>query len=274
MVTLAGLMRTLRLARQPYIVIPLKFSNKRKSVTFRNGSTFRLTWPEFRILRDNYSLIQEHAVEQLEDGVFKIRIDKSELVGSLGMLVTFRELKSGEYDCGCLGKVVLDVGGFQGESAVLFSRMGASKVIIYEPVVAHHRFIRENVSLNHINAEIHEEGIGTEDGAKTISYDKTDETFGFPAKGKNEMTIKIRAVARVIAESGASVAKFDCEGAEESLIHVPSKILKRIELYIIEVHSPETKWAIIKKFKASGFSLVKEMMKSTQVSVIFLRQNH
>jgi predicted RNA methylase len=61
-------------------------------------------------------------------------------------------------------KVVLDVGGFIDDTAVLFATLGAKKVIIYEPVVAHHEIIKINLSFNAVNAEIHEEGIGEIDG--------------------------------------------------------------------------------------------------------------
>jgi FkbM family methyltransferase len=217
--------------------------------------------------------MKKYAVKQVEDNLFEMQGEGVKLIGSLFMLLSVRELEGGMYDCDCSGKVVLDVGGFQGESAVFFSKMGAKKVIIYEPVIAHHRLITKNVSLNHVNAEIHDEGIGNRDGTQIISYEETDTAFGLLGKGQHKMEIKIRDVAEIIDKSGANVAKFDCEGAEESLINVPSEILRRIELYIIEVHTPEIRRAIIEKFKASNFSLEKETVMSTQLSVTFFKQN-
>jgi FkbM family methyltransferase len=273
MVTLAGLMRTLLTTRAPFNVLPMKFSNKRRSVTFRNGSTYQLTWPQFRILRDNYALIKKHVVKQVEDNLFEMQDGEFKLIGSPFMLHVVGELEDGMYDCDCNGKVVLDVGGFQGESAVFFSKMGAKKVIIYEPVIAHHRIIKKNVSLNHVNAEIHDEGVGNRDGTQTVSYEVTNTAFGLLSKGQNKMKIKIRDVAEIIEKSGANIAKFDCEGAEESLINVPSEILRRIELYIIEVHTPEIRRAIIEKFRASNFSLEKETVMNTSLSVMFFKQD-
>ena len=308
MATLSGLKRTLMVTRDLHSILFMKFSKKRRSITFRNGSTLRLTWPEFRLLRDNYKLLKENALEQVNEGLFKIKTDKLdftgsllnicilagfnldfavqqmganlfkikndklELMGSFAMLGSIWEIEQGDYDCDCRGKVVLDVGGFEGESTAFFWIMGAKKVIIYEPVRAHHEFIRKNVSLNHINAEIHEEGIGNGDGTQIIDYEDMGTCFG-DGKGHHQMEIKIRDVASVIEESDAKVAKFDCEGAEESLVHVSSEILRRIEFYIIEVHTPEIRRAIIKKFNESGFSLVKETAKNTQRSVISLKLN-
>jgi len=309
MVTFGGLMRTIKITRNPYTALSLKFSYGRKSITFRNGFKFQLVWSQFRTLRDHYSLIREYTIEQVEDDLFKIKNKKSEvtccsqlmpivcdlmqhytiqqmendlfkiknekleLIGSSAMLGCIQEQETGEYDCDCRGKVVLDVGGYQGETAVFFSGIGAKKVIIYEPVSAHHSLIRKNVSLNHVNAEIHEEGIGEKNGTITVGYKETDTGFGPACEGQHSMKIKVKNVADVIAESRADVAKFDCEGAEESLVRVPARILVGIESYIVEVHSPEIRKAVIGKFEASGFKLVRETVKTRQISVIMLKRS-
>jgi FkbM family methyltransferase len=309
MATFKTLTNTLKATKNPYNVLSLRLSQRRRPIIFRNGSKFRLTWQQFVILRDCYAAMQKYTVEQVSEDFFKIRNDKSEvscasrmipticdlmqtyriervaddvfkikndkieLVGSFDMLNCVREQESGEYDCDCRDKIVLDVGGFQGESAVLLSRLGAKKVIIYEPVTAHHRYIEENVSLNHVNAEIHEKGIGEKDGPITIKCAETNAGFGLLSEGQQEVKIKIRNIAKVIEESGADVAKIDCEGAEECLSRVPSQTLQKIGLYMIEVHSPEVRRALFEKFKASGFTLMKETKKTPTVSVVcFKRQ--
>lgn len=273
MITLTGLIRTLATTKGAHNVLTMKFSNKRKAVTFQNGSTFHLTWSEFRILRDNYKLMEKYVFTQSEDNLFEMRGEDFALAGSLFALVTFEEINEGMYNYDFTDKVVLDVGGFQGESAVFFSKMGAKKVIIYEPVIAHHKLIKKNITLNHIDSEIHDEGIGNRNGTQTIRYEKIDTTLGLFDNGQYKIEIKIKDVANVIEESGADMAKFDCEGAEKSLIHVPSAILRRIELYIIETHSPEIRRAIIDKFEASNFSIEKETQMGTQLSVIFFKRN-
>ena len=135
--------------------------------------------------------------------------------------------------------------------------MGAKKVIIYEPVKAHHELIKRNMLLNHVKGELHEEGIGSTDGIETIRYEATDVSFGHASKGPHEIQIKIRNVAKVIEESRADVAKFNCEGAEETLIDSPPEVLRKIDVYIIMAHTPEISKAIINKFKHSGFNMVK-----------------
>ncbi|MBT0159342.1 FkbM family methyltransferase [Candidatus Bathyarchaeota archaeon A05DMB-2] len=218
-------------------------------------------------------LMQNHTVERLEDDLFKIKSDQTELLGTLDMLCCIWELEHGEYDCDCRGKTVLDVGGFQGESAVFFSSRGATRIIIYEPVVEHHKFIRKNVALNRINAEIHDAGIGVRDEVQTICYDKTSAGFGC-VPGRHERQIKIRNIADVIRESGANIAKIDCEGAEECLVDVPTEVLRQIEFYMIGVHTPKIKKELVQKFKESGFILTKNIDKNEQIALVFFKRAH
>ena len=299
--------KTFTVTRNPLISFSLKRSNSRKSVSFRNGSTYCLTWPQFRVFRDNYQFLTKYTVTQVGDDLFKITDEKSEvvcsaallpmlfdlmqdfaihqenelyrlknekqeLVGTEAMLVCIQELRTGEYECDCKGKVVLDVGGFEGESAVYFWGKGAKKIVIYEPVPAHIEAIRKNVALNHINAEVHPSGIGNQDGTQTIHFNQTDPGFGILSKGEKTTEIQVSDVSRVIAESGAQIGKFDCEGAEESLAGVPVDILQKIPYYIIEVHSLKIKEAILKKFLDAGFSLEKEIPKPGEFSVLIFKK--
>ena len=308
MAKLSVLWRTLTITRSPLLVLSLKRGNSGKTVTFRNGLTYRLTWPQFRVFRDNYPFLTKYSITQEEDDLFRIadkqskvvcpagilplmfdllqefgiRQDKElfhlkngklELVGSLAMLICIRELRTGEYECDCKDKVVLDVGGFEGESAAYFWAKGATKIIIYEPVSAHLESIKKNVALNNIEAEIHPSGIGNQDGTQTIHFNETDPGFGILSKGTNITEIKITDVSKVIGESGAQIGKFDCEGAEESLVGVPAEILQKIPYYIIEVHSLEIRKGVLKKFLSAGFTLEKEIPKPGEFSVLIFKRD-
>ena len=305
MVTLIGLSRTLFVARKPHVILLLRLMNKKRTITFRNGVSLCLNWSQFRDLRDSYSimqkysinqlgndlfrakfehfdlaapmsiicpvseLIEKYTVEKIGDDVFRIKSNTFELVGSSYMLRTVWELDRGEYEGDYAGKVVLDVGGFQGESAVFFHLKGAKKVIIYEPVKAHQDFLKQNILQNCVNAEIHIAGIGPHDGAQIIHFEKTDVTFGPYSKGQLQMEIEVKSVADVIAKSGADIAKFDCEGAEEYLVNVSSEILRKIDLYVLEVHGHERRKAIIKKFEASEFKLMKAEIKGPEIGTFW-----
>ncbi len=197
-------------------------------------------------------------MEQVDKEIFKIHTDKFQLVGSQVLICILDEIQSGIYDYDYRGKVVLDIGGFEGDSAAFFWAMGAKKVIIYEPVIEHKKFIEENVRLNKINADIHLEGIGDENQEVSVTYDRADNCFGLQAVGAtNKRVIRIRNITEIIATSKAEVAKIDCEGAELSLVNVPKPILRNLEYVIVESHSREIRRLLIKKFKESGFILAK-----------------
>jgi FkbM family methyltransferase len=309
MLNLSVLKRTLTVTKNPLDPFYLRYSKERRRITFRNGFTFKLTWHQFRIMRDIYpqmqkytitqeeddlfrindnksevacsslmmplmcDLMQKYAIRQLEKDLFNIKDRKIELIGSACMLGCIQEQETGEYDYDYQNKVVLDVGGFQGESSVFFSARGAKKVIIYEPVTSHIELIRRNVAINNVNAEIHNKGIGDRDVTLAQSYTEIDTSFGLSTTGLKKMEIKLKNVAKAIEESHADVAKFDCEGAEMCLVGVPTEILRKIEFYIIEVHSPEIRGAILEKFWDAGFVLEKETPKTLQLSVLALRRN-
>jgi len=292
------------ITKNPLAVIALKKSSTPKTITFKNGCTYRLTWPQFRYLRDSYRLFTDYTLTQLEDDLFKLenknssivcaaqqlplfcdimkdfavreekpnlfhlKNDEVELMGSVDMLACIQEQQTGEYDCNYQDKVVLDVGGFEGESAVYFWKNGAKKIIIYEPVAEHFESIKRNVALNHINAEIHKAGIGKENTTVTVHYDETNPGFGIHSNGIKSVDIELSDVSEVIAESGADIAKFDCEGAEKYLVDVSAQILQKIPFYIIEVHTTGIRAEIISKFGSIGFDLKKDFPKHSCCSVL------
>jgi FkbM family methyltransferase len=201
-----------------------------------------------------------YTVEQTGDDLFEVTSEKIHFVGPIeSCRAYFDECLEGKlYENIYQGKVVLDVGGFCGETAAFFSSQGAEKIIIYEPVPEHQALIEENIRLNHINAELHEAGIGERDGKQVISYDRLDIGFGSLATGQKQTSIKIKNVSEVLMESGADIAKIDCEGAETSLIGVDPAILRLIDYYIVETHTKEIQALVAKKFLESGFSEVRK----------------
>jgi predicted RNA methylase len=93
-----------------------------------------------------FDLLQDYGIHE-EKGIYHLENEKVEMYGSLAMLDCIRELRTGEYEYDYRNKVVLDVGGFEGESAIYFWLRGAKRVIIYEPVNSHVQFINKNVKL-------------------------------------------------------------------------------------------------------------------------------
>jgi len=288
----------------------LKISKTRKPVSFRNHkSQYHLTYPQYRVFRESYPFLSKYKITQLSDDTFRIQDHTNEVTctselipmildlmkdysinqenemfhlknknmevfGSIGMLYCIQEIRRGDYNYDYKDKVVLDVGGFEGESAVYFWSKGAKKVIVYEPVTEHIDIIRKNMALNRIEAEIHNSGVGPKSGTKMIQYSRTDPGFGLFEEGKNKVEIKINDISKVIAKSGADIAKFDCEGAEIHLIDVTEEVLRKVSYYIIEVHSPEIRQKIVEKFEHAGFELENERIFSEQYAMVYLKRTN
>ncbi|MDR0471417.1 MAG: FkbM family methyltransferase [Nitrososphaerota archaeon] len=276
MVTVKRLVQTLSIVKNPVTILTLKLSKKPSKITFPDGEVFQVTWPQFRLLRDCYINIKNCHIHQISDDAFKITTDNYQLIGSRILIDIVIDMESGAYEYDYQGKTVLDVGGFEGESAVFFWSRGAKKIVIYEPVLEHHPVICENIRLNNVNAEIHSEGIGDGDGERVVAYDKTDWGFGLETEGsQNRLNIKIKDVSKVIVESGADVAKFDCEGAELSLVSVSKETLRKLEYVIVEFHTRQIRQQLIEKFKSSGFTVHRDSDNggNNDITVIHFKRN-
>ena len=182
------------------------------------------------------------------------------------MLPVFRELLLGDYKASYKDKVVLDIGGFQGESAVYFWSSGAKKIIVYEPISEYCAFIKKNIDLNRINAEIHQSGIGNEDTIMVTEVFEPNWKVG--SKPKKE-SIKITKIIDVINQSGADIAKIDCEGAETCLNAVPDEILRKIPCYMLELHGEDVRKSVTSKFVSAGFKVTKTKICGDGLSIVY-----
>ena len=203
--------------------------------------------------------ISTYSVEELSDKEYHLKTVDLELFGPREVLhVILCECQDGLYEYDYSGKIVLDVGGFCGETAAFFSSKKARKVIVYEPFKEHHHYIKTNAELNQVNIELHEDGIGETDESVLINYDDAGLSFSLEKKGKNQTTITTKNVADVLVQSKADVAKIDCEGAELSLLKVAPETLRLIPYYFIETHTEAIEKAVTAKFLESGFKVARQ----------------
>ena len=298
MVTLIGVLRTLVTARNPLNCLPYK--GKRR-IKFYNCLELNLTFPQFRDVRDCYRSLKKYDVKQvgedsfevdfkffritadantirlitellvhykvfrLENKNFRIEGNGFKLEGNFDMLPIVRELfLYGEHKRDFRGKVVLDIGGFQGESAVYFWHAGAKKLVIYEPIREYCDQIRANMKLNDIVSEIHQYGIGIEDAKFLIDVFASDQP-------KKEL-VEVKNVSEALANSNADIAKIDCEGAEICLTSVPNEILRKISFYMLELHGVDIQKSVIKKFEAAGFEIKKFTKIKDGVSIVWFKR--
>jgi FkbM family methyltransferase len=167
----------------------------------------------------------------------------------------------GSYD------VVVDIGGFLGETAWWFITEGyAKRVMVFEPV--YYDLCRSNV------------GDVAEVRPQAVHW------------GKGVLIFKLSGIGSRIALSGEKVAetvtlseplssltgrvavKMDCEGCEESILHTPCDILRRAEEYIIEIHPWVSMENIVRYMESCGFSASPRLVYSSDHIIYHFRRRH
>jgi len=142
--------------------------------------------------------------------------------------------------------VIIDVGGFLGESAWWFLTEGlAKKVIVFEPV--YYELCVKNIG---DVAEVHPHAIHWIEGKARMKI------MGSASMISNEGEVEVftKPLASVLSRvSGHVAVKMDCEGCEESLLHTPCDLIRRADEYIVEIHPNVNTYDIINYMKRCGF---------------------
>ncbi len=125
---------------------------------------------------------------------------------------------------------VLDVGGYLGETALLFKRWGATEVVVYEPDPTLARHARETMLLNSVKGVVHELFVNCPCEGKSVSW------------------------AEVLKEK-FEVAKVDCEGCENGLLKLSDDCIRRVPKWVIECHGQQTLRQLGEKFLRAGFTV-------------------
>lgn len=159
-------------------------------------------------------------------------------------------------------KVIIDVGAYIGDTAILFSKCyGAKKVIAIEPNPIHYKVLLFNLRLNKVsNVEVMNRALCSE-GSKEVCI----EGLGHSAKtkeilGNDECNCLINCVGldEVIRKYEPDTAKIDCEGCEyDVILNTDPEILKKVSTYIIEFHNKYFEERITKYLRELGYVKVR-----------------
>jgi len=158
----------------------------------------------------------------------------------------------GSYD------VVVDVGGFLGETAWYYITEGIAKqVIVFEPY--YYELCRLN--LDGCNAcKVYPYAVYIKSRHRAELYGsggriKINEGLSeHHANCVEAETITFNEILKKV--SGRAAMKVDCEGCEEYLLEVPCDVIKKIHEYIIEVHSQNILEKLVHHFTRCGFNVV------------------
>lgn len=143
-------------------------------------------------------------------------------------------------------KVVFDIGGFIGISALYFALNGAKKVYVYEVNKEAYKILINNISNNNFDNKIVAFNIGVSDDYKEKILNITEikgssgffSEFSKPMNIKEKRKIKLVPFKTVLKEN-VDILKIDCEGCEFEILNsiLNNKLIEKInEGIILEAH--------------------------------------
>ncbi len=252
----------------PKIFILKLFPKVKLTIKFRNGIHVPLNIRDLRstvgIIDTGHQLIDYDEDDFIFDFYgFRLYVPRSKLRWMPGVL----DKSSPLWNIGSVkGKVILDIGGFIGESALYFMSKGARKVIISEPVPENVDVIKKNIRNNSIqNVEILNYGVGDKDGIITVDYEEFGADFG-RTKGKKSVNIRVRHINEFLKLS-PDLIKFNCEGCERFILYADRNLVVNIPEWYIQTHTLELQKEIKSFMLSLGFKVRKEYRHNTKTPI-------
>jgi FkbM family methyltransferase len=257
---LQGIRNTFATTENYFSGLMMHVSSQPRVIKFKGSPPMEMTPKEYFTLK--YAVLYGFTVSrdgdewELSKGDTRLRMTKESFSYVLideGILSHYKPIEF-------KGKTVLDVGGYIGDTAVMFHHLGAEKIVIYEPVKEHLPLIRKNIELNHINAEVKNLGVGISKGPMEVPFSKLGLRFGnerVDDLGMKTKTILLEDIKTVIRESHADIAKFNCETCEKAILSLDPETIRKIPVYVVETHGEELEAKLLEKFSRAGFEIIK-----------------
>uniref|UniRef100_A0A7J2U3Z6 FkbM family methyltransferase n=1 Tax=Ignisphaera aggregans TaxID=334771 RepID=A0A7J2U3Z6_9CREN len=167
----------------------------------------------------------------------------------------------GNYD------VILDIGGFLGETAWWFITEGyAKKVIVFEPV--YYDLCRSNIG---DVAEVHPQAIHWRKEALRFEV----KGLGSRSSLSGERVSDATTLSDVLNSLSGNIAvKMNCEGCEKALIYTPCDVLKKVEEYIVEIHPWISMESVVRYMESCGFNASLRLVYSSEHAIYHFRRRH
>jgi len=150
---------------------------------------------------------------------------------------------------------IIDIGGYIGDTALMFIHGGARQVCVVEPSPENLKFLKKNIEQNFCTdrVRIFPVAIGAQDGIAQFTVDENHpDSHHLSVLGESIMPLQknwrnLRTVEvplwtfeKLLKELGweeVDFVKVDCEGGEYPLfMQTPPEVLRRVKTYYVEYH--------------------------------------
>ena len=134
-------------------------------------------------------------------------------------------------------KIVIDIGGFVGDSAIYFALKGATKVIMLEPSPKLFEYALRNIKENNLEEKIIPLNAAYGGKEETL-IDENLAIGGLLKQDENGVKIRQYTLEELVKNYyiDRAVLKMDCEGCEYALLDEPDNVFNKIDELQIEYH--------------------------------------
>jgi len=250
------------------IFVLLEIAEESAIVRLRNGVTAEIT-PRTVEQVKHFSNRSEFEILSLRDNVGTVKLNELniQLSGPFDVLTAILdEMISDSYyhEVDVKSKVVVDVGGAIGDTALYFASRGAKCVYMFEPLKEFVDYARKNIR-QFKNIYLYDYGLWSCNTSGKGEIDGT-EALGFMHNASEALTEILKREGKI------DLLKIDCEGCEWNILPSLNKsLLEKISQIYVEIHG-DNHSALISKLEECGFvTLVNKKNPShTKVSMYLL----
>lgn len=155
-------------------------------------------------------------------------------------------------------KIVVDIGGNIGDSALLYASIGAKKVVMLEPQPKFFEYASKNIKHNGMSEKIQilNSALGGKKGHIKIDYEQSGKNFQIPLDNETGISIPVLTLDEILSkyDEKSFILKMDCEGCEyDVILQTSDEIIKKFDAILIEFHSGCLD--ITKKLESLGFKI-------------------
>lgn len=244
---------SIRLIANWHVALTAYLLKKPMNIRFRNGIQGYLG--SNTIYKIVYYMGRGVNLKPVSDGILEVSIRNHKFRAPARNVDTLEYVFLSEvFDGGVnyLGKMVLDVGAYVGDTATYFWNKGASKIICYEPIEDFFYWLGQNVELNGINAELYNLGVSDKQGEEEIIYSELNCLVG--SKGNRTITIETLSLSEVLQKHGTvDICKFVSPGGEQAILNLSDAELLRVPTWFVETTSKKCEAELSDKFSKAGF---------------------